>query len=98
MPLLLPHAAAASNSFADIAAPSVQVQPGRNVGMGKDYTLFSLIDGVVVFEKNNKGNRVKVVPADQYIVPEGQQLKEGSRADRRRKAAAAMRAALAEAQ
>jgi large subunit ribosomal protein L27 len=25
--------------------------PGENVGMGKDHTLFALIDGVVVFRK-----------------------------------------------
>ncbi|MBQ0029656.1 MAG: 50S ribosomal protein L27 [Paludibacteraceae bacterium] len=25
--------------------------PGANVGMGKDHTLFALIDGVVVFQK-----------------------------------------------
>lgn len=30
--------------------------PGRNVGMGKDHTLFALIDGKVIFhkKKNNK--------------------------------------------
>ena len=30
--------------------------PGENVGMGKDHTLFTLIDGTVVFRKkrNNK--------------------------------------------
>ena len=30
--------------------------PGSNVGMGKDHTLFSLVDGIVVFtrKKNNK--------------------------------------------
>ena len=30
--------------------------PGENVGMGKDHTLFALIDGTVVFRKkrNNK--------------------------------------------
>lgn len=30
--------------------------PGENVGMGKDHTLFALIDGTVVFrkKKNNK--------------------------------------------
>ena len=27
--------------------------PGENVGMGKDHTLFALIDGVVVFRKKN---------------------------------------------
>lgn len=30
--------------------------PGRNVGMGKDHTLFALTDGKVVFQKR-KGNR-----------------------------------------
>ncbi len=30
--------------------------PGKNVGMGKDHTLFALIDGIVIFrrKKNNK--------------------------------------------
>ena len=27
--------------------------PGNNVGMGKDYTLFALIDGVVKLKENN---------------------------------------------
>lgn len=34
-----------------------QFRPGRNVGMGRDFTLFSLIDGVVKFgwaAKNKK--------------------------------------------
>ena len=31
---------------------------GRNVGMGKDYTLFSLVDGIVRFDQN--GKRVNV--------------------------------------
>ena len=37
--------------------------PGSNVGMGKDHTLFSLVDGKVVFtrKKNNK-NLVSVEP------------------------------------
>lgn len=74
-----------------------QVHPGHNVGMGRDHTLFALIDGVVVFEKKASCSRVKVVPHELYQVPEGQQLKEGSRADRRRKAAAVARA-LVEAQ
>lgn len=28
-----------------------QFHPGKNVGMGRDYTIFSLIDGLVKFEK-----------------------------------------------
>ena len=31
-----------------------KVKPGQNVGKGKDDTLFSLIDGFVVFEKSNQ--------------------------------------------
>jgi large subunit ribosomal protein L27 len=31
-----------------------RVYPGDNVGMGKDHTLFALIDGVVKFEPANK--------------------------------------------
>ena len=41
------------------------VHPGTNVGIGKDDTLFALIDGVVKFEStaNNK-KRVSVYAAD----------------------------------
>ena len=31
-----------------------KVHPGTNVGMGRDYTLFALIDGKVVFERFGK--------------------------------------------
>ena len=34
-----------------------KIMPGRNVGMGKDHTLFSLIDGAVKFEWATKGKR-----------------------------------------
>jgi large subunit ribosomal protein L27 len=34
--------------------------PGKNVGMGKDYTIYSLIDGNVKFDQ--EGRRVNVVP------------------------------------
>lgn len=33
--------------------------PGSNVGQGKDYTLFALTDGVVMFDR--EGRRVNVV-------------------------------------
>lgn len=36
-----------------------KVHPGLNVGVGKDYTLFALIDGVVKFEKYSRKNKVK---------------------------------------
>ncbi len=37
--------------------------PGRNVGLGRDYTIFSLIDGVVKFEhKDRRRYRISVYP------------------------------------
>ncbi|MDO5664623.1 MAG: 50S ribosomal protein L27 [Bacteroidia bacterium] len=37
--------------------------PGENVGIGKDHTLFALIDGVVVFRKrHNNRSFVSVLP------------------------------------
>ena len=35
---------------------------GRGVGMGSDYTLFALVDGVVQFDSG--GRRVNVVPGN----------------------------------
>jgi large subunit ribosomal protein L27 len=38
--------------------------PGRNVGLGKDYTIFALADGVVKFERvDRQRQKVSVVPA-----------------------------------
>ncbi|MBC7967993.1 MAG: 50S ribosomal protein L27, partial [Fuerstia sp.] len=36
--------------------------PGRNVGMGKDYTLFALVAGNVLFDK--AGRRMNIVPIE----------------------------------
>jgi large subunit ribosomal protein L27 len=36
-----------------------KVHPGKNVGLGRDYTIFSLIDGVVEFSPKDK-RRIKV--------------------------------------
>ena len=37
--------------------------PGENVGIGKDHTLFALVDGVVVFRKRrNNRSFVSVLP------------------------------------
>ncbi len=40
--------------------------PGKNVGLGKDHTLFALVDGVVTFKRNRLTGRpyVSVVPAE----------------------------------
>ena len=35
--------------------------PGENVGLGKDYTIFSLIDGVVKFTDKNDRKKVNVL-------------------------------------
>ncbi len=34
--------------------------PGENVGLGRDYTIYSLIDGKVKFEPFAKGRRKKI--------------------------------------
>ncbi len=34
-----------------------RIHPGENVGMGKDYTLFSRINGVVKYEKKGKDKK-----------------------------------------
>ena len=37
------------------------IHPGNNVGCGKDYTLFALVEGKVKFELvGNDGNKVRV--------------------------------------
>ncbi|MDB2682739.1 50S ribosomal protein L27 [Alphaproteobacteria bacterium] len=40
-------------------------KPGKNVGLGKDHTIFALLDGQVLFQKG-KGDRpiVNIVPAN----------------------------------
>jgi len=39
------------------------IRPGKNVGIGKDHTLFALLDGRVVFEQSGRGSRrASVVP------------------------------------
>ncbi|MEM8640354.1 MAG: 50S ribosomal protein L27 [Cyanobacteria bacterium P01_G01_bin.54] len=41
-----------------------KIHPGNNVGLGKDDTLFALVDGVVKFERKGKSRKkVSVYPA-----------------------------------
>ncbi|NPA60409.1 MAG: 50S ribosomal protein L27 [Epsilonproteobacteria bacterium] len=41
-----------------------KIHPGTNVGMGKDHTIFALVDGVVAFErKDKKRQKVSIIPA-----------------------------------
>jgi large subunit ribosomal protein L27 len=37
---------------------------GRNVGTGRDWTLYALVDGKVLFDKNSKRINVVPVPAE----------------------------------
>ncbi|MEX2644385.1 MAG: 50S ribosomal protein L27 [Acetobacterales bacterium] len=37
--------------------------PGRNVGLGKDHTIFALVEGQVAFRKSGPKTLVDVVPA-----------------------------------
>ena len=40
-----------------------RIHPGKNVGMGRDFTLFAKIDGVVVYDRLDKERkRVNVTP------------------------------------
>jgi len=44
--------------------------PGENVGMGKDYTIFSVIEGVVTFERmrgRNGQKRISVYPVAEAV-------------------------------
>ena len=41
-----------------------KVKPGNGVGMGKDHTIFALVEGVVQFENHSRTQkRVSVIPA-----------------------------------
>ncbi|MCA9982054.1 MAG: 50S ribosomal protein L27 [Anaerolineales bacterium] len=40
-------------------------KPGRNVGMGKDYTIFSLVDGYVTFDFKHGRQYVSVEPREE---------------------------------
>jgi large subunit ribosomal protein L27 len=40
------------------------IHPGKNVGVGKDWTLFSLVDGIAKYERRGKTKKhVSVYPA-----------------------------------
>ena len=42
-----------------------RIKPGTNVGLGRDYTIFAVIDGEVKFEWASKGRRrVSVYPVE----------------------------------
>lgn len=40
-----------------------KIKPGVNVGVGRDFTLFALTDGIVSFERKGRNSRVvSVIP------------------------------------
>jgi large subunit ribosomal protein L27 len=39
-----------------------QKVPGLNVGLGKDYTIYALVDGTVKFDRTRGKSRVNVLP------------------------------------
>jgi large subunit ribosomal protein L27 len=40
-----------------------RIHPGKNVGMGRDFTLFAKIDGVVLYDRLDKERkRVSILP------------------------------------
>jgi large subunit ribosomal protein L27 len=41
-----------------------KIYPGTNVGMGRDNTLFALIDGSITFEAKGERKRVSVYPVE----------------------------------
>ncbi|CCW34855.1 LSU ribosomal protein L27P [Chthonomonas calidirosea] len=48
--------------FVLVRQRGTKLHPGKNVGMGSDYTLFALTDGIVKFEGDRKRRRVSVYP------------------------------------
>ncbi|KAA6339268.1 50S ribosomal protein L27 [termite gut metagenome] len=42
-----------------------QFYPGKNIGMGRDHTLFALIDGTIIFKRSRNDKRyVSVTPIE----------------------------------
>ena len=47
------------------------IHPGRNVGLGRDFTIFALIDGTVKYERKGKTRRkVSVLPPEAPAAPQ----------------------------
>lgn len=48
-----------------------RIHPGKNVGLGRDYTIFSLVDGKVKFERLGRDRKkVSVYPVAQAAAAE----------------------------
>ena len=58
--------------------------PGLNVGIGKDHTLFALIDGTVIFKKKaDNRSYVSVVPFEAAPVVEAPKAKPAAKAEKK---------------
>lgn len=45
-----------------------RINPGRNVGVGRDYTLFAMVDGTVKFEWDSRTKkRVSILPVETAV-------------------------------
>jgi len=72
--------------------------PGQNVGLGKDHTLFALIDGTVVFKKKaDNRSYVSVIPFEAAPVVEAPKAKPAAKAEKKAVEAPVAAAPVAEA-
>jgi large subunit ribosomal protein L27 len=61
-----------------------QHNPGQNVGIGKDHTLFALADGLVVFKKKaDNRSYVSVLPVEAAPVVEAPKAKPAAKAEKK---------------
>jgi hypothetical protein len=47
----------------------LQWYPGENVGQGKDYTLFSTIEGIVIYQKRPDRDSVSTLSSSSSVEP-----------------------------
>jgi len=58
--------------------------PGENVGLGKDHTLFALVDGTVIFKKKaDNRSYVSVIPFEAAPVVEAPKAKPSAKAEKK---------------
>jgi len=51
-----------------IRQTGTHIHPGVNVGLGKDYTIFATVDGIVQFGRiDKKRQKVSVVPQQEVV-------------------------------
>ncbi|MBT3336376.1 MAG: 50S ribosomal protein L27 [Anaerolineae bacterium] len=41
-----------------------KIKPGKNVGLGKDHTIFAVVEGTVMFDVTRGRKRINVVPLE----------------------------------